>query len=113
MPSALKTDRGNTASSPVIGLIGCGAISEALHLPGLAMHPKIIASAVCIDPNLSRAKAMATKFGAARAVARYDEVIDSLDGAIVAVPPALHYPVTMDLVAAGIHTLCEKPLTET
>jgi predicted dehydrogenase len=71
-----------------------------------------MANAICVDPNLGRATAMATKFGAARALARYQDVMAELDGAIVAVPPSLHYPVTMDLLGANVHVLCEKPLTE-
>lgn len=55
---------------------------------------------------------MAKKFGAARAVTRYDDLIGDLDGAIVAVPPSLHYPVTMDLLSASVNVLCEKPLAE-
>jgi predicted dehydrogenase len=98
---------------PVIALIGCGAITEALHLPALSRHPAIMARAVCVDPNLARAKAMAEKFGASRAVARYQDVAAEVDAAIVAVPPKLHYPVAMDLLAANVHVLCEKPLTET
>jgi predicted dehydrogenase len=113
MTSAAKTDSISGGEVPVIGLIGCGAITEALHLPALARHSEIMAKAVCVDPNIVRAKAMATKFGAARAVARYQDVMADVDGAIVAVPPKLHYPVTMDLLAANVHVLCEKPLTET
>jgi predicted dehydrogenase len=71
-----------------------------------------MARAVCVDPNLGRAKAMATKFGAVRAVERYQDVMSDVDGAIVAVPASLHYGVAMDLLAANVHVLCEKPLTE-
>jgi predicted dehydrogenase len=106
-----RTHSGSEA--PVIALIGCGAITEALHLPALARHPEMMAKAICVDPNLARAKAMATKFGAARAVERYQDVMPDVDGAIVAVPPKLHYPVAMDLLSANLHVLCEKPLTET
>ena len=113
MTPAVKTDRSSGGEAPVIALIGCGAITEALHLPALARHPEMMAKAVCVDPNIGRATAMATKFGAARAVARYQDVMADVDGAIVAVPPKLHYPVTMDLLAANVHVLCEKPLTET
>jgi predicted dehydrogenase len=101
------------AGAPVIALIGCGAITEALHLPALARHPALIAKAICVDPNLARAKAMAARFGAARAVQRYEEVLDDADGAVVAVPPKLHYPIALNILSAGIHVLCEKPLTET
>jgi len=98
---------------PVIAVIGCGAITEALHLPALARHPDVISRAICVDPNLDRASAMAAKFGAARAVANYKDVIDDINGAIVAVPPSLHYAVTLDLVSNRVNVLCEKPLTET
>lgn len=107
----LSDDEG--LKSPVVALIGCGAITEALHLPALARHPKVAGKAICVDRNIARAKAMAAKFGAAAAVARYEDVIGDIDGAIVAVPPRLHYPVTMDLLAARKTVLCEKPLTET
>src|SRR5712664_2511069 len=113
MTSAVKSDRGSDAEASVIAVIGCGAITEALHLPALARHRETMARAVCVDPNLGRAEAMAAKFGAARAVRRYQDVIADVDGAIVAVPPKLHYAVTMDLLAANVHVLCEKPLAET
>src|SRR5688500_5874863 len=112
MTAAANTARSNDIAAPVIALIGCGAITEALHLPALARYPAIIAKAICIDPNLARARAMVTKFGAARAAERYQDVMTEVDGAIVAVPPKLHYPVAMDLLAANVHVLCEKPLAE-
>jgi predicted dehydrogenase len=107
-----NTSADGGGAPPVIALVGCGAITEALHLPALARHPEIIAKAICVDPNIIRARAMANKFGAAGAVAQYQDVIGDVQGAIVAVPPKLHYPVTMDLLAAKVHVLCEKPLTE-
>lgn len=96
-----------------MAVIGCGAITEALHLPALSRHPDVISRAICVDPNLDRAQAMATKFGASRAVERYEDVIGDIDGAIVAVPPSLHYGVTLSLVNRQVNVLCEKPLTET
>jgi predicted dehydrogenase len=56
---------------------------------------------------------MAAKFGAARAVQQYEEVVDGADGAVVAVPPKLHYPIALNLLSREVHVLCEKPLTET
>jgi predicted dehydrogenase len=102
----------NGGKTPRIALIGCGAITEILHLPAISRHREIIAQAICVDPNLERAKAMAAKFGAALAVERYQDIMDDIDGAVVAVPPRHHYPVTMDLLAAKVHILCEKPLAE-
>jgi predicted dehydrogenase len=104
-----ETDEGEC---PTIALIGCGAITEALHLPALSRHPEMMLRAICVDPNLTRANEMASKFGAGRAVARYQDVIGELDGAIVAVPPKLHFTITAECLKAQVHVLCEKPLTE-
>ena len=112
MTAGVNTDKSSDIEAPVIALIGCGAITEALHFPALSRHPAVMAKAICIDPNIGRAEAMAKKFGAARAAERYRDVIAEIDGAIVAVPPHLHYPVTMDLLEAKVHVLCEKPLAE-
>src|SRR5690348_10217966 len=100
----------NSGNFPVIAVIGCGAIAETLHMPGLARHPDIMARSICIDSNLRRAESLAETFGAARAAARYRDVIDELDAAIVAVPAKLHFPIASDLIARRIPTFCEKPL---
>jgi predicted dehydrogenase len=71
-----------------------------------------MARVVCVDPNLDRAREMAVRFGAADSAARYQDLLADIDGAIVAVPPRLHYPVTMELLSAKVHVLCEKPLAE-
>ena len=67
---------------------------------------------ICVDPSVERAKKMADKFGAARAVANHEQVIDEIDGAIIAVPARLHYQLGMSVLSAGVHVLCEKPLAE-
>src|SRR3954462_4711461 len=100
--------RGRRAEKPTIAVIGCGAITEALHLPALSRHPDVMAKAICVDPNLARATAMATKFGAGRAFEGAEEIRGGIDGAIVAVPPSLHDRVTLDLVNRHVNVLCEK-----
>jgi predicted dehydrogenase len=36
-----------------------------------------------------------------------------LDAVVIVAPDALHYPMTMDALDAGLHVLCEKPLATT
>jgi predicted dehydrogenase len=105
-------ERPTRREPPVIAVIGCGAITEALHLPALARHPEIMSRVICVDPNADRAREMTTKFGAAAAAVRYQDVVADIDAAIVAVPPRLHYPVATDLLGANVDVLCEKPLAE-
>lgn len=93
-------------------MIGCGAIAERYHLPGLAKVPGVIPNVVLVDRSAERTGAMAQMFGIQRQVTDVGEIIDEIDGAIVAVPPALHYPICMQLLTRGIPVLCEKPLAE-
>jgi predicted dehydrogenase len=41
----------------------------------------------------------------------HQDIFGKVDLAVVAVPTGLHYPVTKDLLNAGIHVLLEKPCT--
>lgn len=42
--------------------------------------------------------------------ARYDEVLDDFDAAVVATPIGTHHEIARGLLSAGKHVLCEKPL---
>ncbi len=45
-------------------------------------------------------------------VSDFRKVIEDIDAAVVATPTAMHYEIASELLAAGIHTLIEKPLTD-
>ncbi|MCA1586824.1 MAG: Gfo/Idh/MocA family oxidoreductase [Acidobacteria bacterium] len=97
--------------NPKIGIIGCGAATEKLHLPALAtlrLTPHLL-----VDPNLQRAQQLAEKFNVARVAETYESSIDGIDAAIIAVPHHLHARVSSDLLRRGIHVLVEKPLAPT
>ena len=97
-------------SSPSLALVGCGAIADFFHLPALERRPDLLPSLILVDRDLARARALREKLGAADAVADYRDVIGRVQGAIIATPHAFHYPITIDLVRAGVNVLCEKPL---
>ncbi len=104
--------------TPRLALIGCGAIAACYHLPALAkisvtQDPQVIEQLTLVDPNLAQAQTLADTFGITRVAPDYHRIVSELDGAIVAVPPKLHYPITMDLLRHGVHVLCEKPLAPT
>lgn len=101
-----------SSKSPAIALIGCGAISEALHLPGLLRHPEVRSRLVLVDPATDRTAELAKRHGLADVCSDYREVLDRIDGAIVAVPPHLHHPVSLACLNHGVAVLCEKPLCE-
>lgn len=67
---------------------------------------------ILVDRNVDRAREMARIFGISRVVADYDEIVDRVDGAVVAVPHKYHYGIALDCIKRGLHVLCEKPLAE-
>ncbi len=102
----------NTSSDPTLALVGCGAIADSFHLPALARHPGILSKLVLVDPAIDRARALADKYAVGATSAQLDEVLGSVEGAIVAVPARYHRRVALACLERGVHVLCEKPLCE-
>ena len=101
------------AETPRIAVIGCGAIAELYHLPALARHREVCEKSLLVDLDSNRLEKLSKQFGILAYATDYADVVDQIDGAIVAVPPAHHEAITTDLLRRGIHVLCEKPLAET
>jgi predicted dehydrogenase len=93
--------------STSIGVIGYGYWGSKharvmASLPDVELH--------VIDGNDIRREYAREAFPNAQVHAHLDEVIDDLDGAVVATPAATHHPLAARLLDAGVHTLVEKPL---
>lgn len=97
------------APSLRFAIIGAGRIA-ASHAEALAGVPGTVLTAV-VDPRSEAAATLAGPAGA-RALASHEELLrDHLaDAAIVCTPPAAHAPICHDLLEAGVHVVCEKPL---
>jgi len=94
-----------------IGIIGLGSVAE-LHLEAyqeLLGEIEIVALAEVETARLNR---LSNRFNA-RAYNDYRQMIDreKLDIACVLTPAATHAPITIDCARAGVHVLCEKPLS--
>jgi len=93
-----------------LGIVGCGAITKAKHIPMAQSHPEIAVS-VLVDADPERAEQLKQTFGlSCRVTSDYRTVVPDVDAVLVAVPNHLHVPVTVDLLRARVHVLCEKPL---
>jgi predicted dehydrogenase len=93
-----------------IGIIGCGTITKVKHLPIALSHPDITVTAL-VDNDLERVELLKHAFGLSCRVSNdYRTVLRDVDAVIVAVPNYLHVPVTTELLRAGVHVFCEKPL---
>jgi predicted dehydrogenase len=92
-----------------LGLIGCGGMGD-VHRRAIQQLAGRATFTAAVDLDLVRAQETAAQLGCSLATTDYHEAIPAIDAAIVAVPHHLHYPVGMDLLAAGKHLLMEKPL---
>lgn len=92
-------------------LIGCGAIARE-HLSVLPELDNVEIVAVC-DISNARAEAAAERFGIARSYTSHRELLADLQPDLVHIttPPASHFPIAQDCLAAGRNVFCEKPMT--
>lgn len=100
-------------TSPIrIGVIGLGAIGQNL-LKAFTANSEVHVMAVC-DVDLSLAERTAQPL-AASVWTDHRQMLDEvdLDLVYVAVPPKHHHAIALDVIAAGRHILCEKPLALT
>jgi predicted dehydrogenase len=100
----------SVARSVRIGVVGVGGIGR-VHARLVAAEPDCVLVAVA-DPTPESAE-----FAAELGVARYPDhesllAGERLDGVVVAVPTALHALVGHACIAAGVHMLIEKPITD-
>jgi len=96
------------SASPVrIGVVGTGGMGRH-HVRLLAELPG--ADLVGIhDANAEASGALAARHGV-RAVERFEELAESVEAMVVAVPTVAHAEITCDLLARGVHILVEKPI---
>ena len=91
-------------------VIGVGHLGKH-HARILASLPGVTLAGV-VDTNQERAAQIAAERGTT-AYADVRDVPGKLDLAVVAVPTESHAAIASTLIAAGIHTLVEKPVTQT
>lgn len=95
------------------GIVGCGTIAQIMHIPYVVELPAAGLYALA-DPAVDRAAALGERYNVEHcfesAEAMVEVVGDDLDAVIVLTPPNQHADVVESTLAAGIHTLVEKPL---
>lgn len=92
-----------------VGIVGCGQMGR-WHLDSYKKNPhaKVIAVA---DSDFSRAQAFAKEIDA-KPYSSHAEMIanEALDGVSLCTIPSTHKEIAIDLLNAGVHVLCEKPM---
>jgi predicted dehydrogenase len=94
-----------------IALVGAGNIAQSIHLPILTKLSNVSVLAVC-DKNLSKAKAVAEKFGIPHACKSIDELaqIDGIKAVDICTSTDAHLEATIACIENDFHVLVEKPL---
>ncbi len=97
-----------------IAIVGAGVMGEN-HARTLNEHGNVRLSHV-VDPDISRARALAEKYGDDNTVSLASPQgidKDSSDAAIIASPSRFHEPQALELISGGVGVLIEKPVAET
>ena len=101
-----------TNKSISIGIIGAGAIAQAYvqAIQGTE-EAKLVGVA---DPRLDAAKAVAEQTKC-KAYKSHTDLLEAgkCDAVIICTPPATHPDICTDVLKAGVHVLCEKPIAIT
>jgi predicted dehydrogenase len=93
--------------------VGCGAITREAHLPSCLRSPWSDATAL-VDSRVENARALARSFGISPVIASdVDDVIDRVDGFVIATPNDTHHPIARRILDRGKPVLIEKPITTT
>ena len=91
-----------------VGLIGAGWVAVNRHLPALQKIPEADLNLIW-SRNRDKARDVAGRFGVRATAARWQDVIHSseVDAVVIATPPVLHLPATVEALEAGKHVLCQ------
>ncbi|HLY48645.1 MAG TPA: Gfo/Idh/MocA family oxidoreductase [Solirubrobacteraceae bacterium] len=93
-----------------VGVVGCGVIAQVMHLPHLSqLEDRYELVAVC-DLSPSVAETCRERFGAARAVTRWQELVDMNLDVVLVLTSGSHAPVAIAAAEAGSNVFVEKPM---
>jgi predicted dehydrogenase len=107
-----------------LGMVGGGegAFIGAVHRIAARIDDQyeLVAGALSSDPTRAHASAAKLHISVDRSYATYHEMAlaeaqraDGIDVVSIVTPNHLHYPIAAAFLAAGIHVICDKPLTST
>jgi predicted dehydrogenase len=92
-----------------VGVVGAGMVLERYHVPAINAVPEVVRS-IILDTDAERARHAAERFGFPKWSSNLADIAQSAELALVLVPNGLHAAVSCELLAQGVHVLCEKPM---
>ncbi len=97
-----------------IGILGCGRIVLATHLPALRRRPDVQIAALA-EPNDVLRQAALAQVTSAQASTDWREALENreIDAVLIALPTNLHAEAAIAALDAGKHIYLEKPIAAT
>jgi len=92
-----------------IAVVGCGYWG-AKHVRVLRQLPDV-GEIFAVDGELERCNVLVDSFPNVHAAAALEDVLEDIDGIVIATPPTSHAKLALRAMEAGKHVLVEKPLT--
>ncbi|MGH9714560.1 MAG: Gfo/Idh/MocA family protein [Candidatus Acidiferrales bacterium] len=92
-----------------IGVVGAGAVIERYHMPAISAVPEVVRTIV-VDADGEHARRIADRYNFPLSSSDLSDLVKNCDAAVVAVPNGQHAAVSCELLAKGVHVLCEKPM---
>jgi predicted dehydrogenase len=96
-------------AKPRLAVIGGGHLGK-IHTRLLQANEAVDFVAV-VEPSPLAQQAIIDQFDV-EVVCDYQKIVDDIDAAVVATPTRFHFDIANDLLGRGIHTMVEKPLTD-
>ncbi len=95
-----------------VGVIGAGRIAGFVHLPSLRLCPEACEVIAVASRTEEKARAFARQWGIPRVYPDWESLLrdPDVDAVVICPPSGLTYTVARAAIAAGKHSLCEKPL---
>lgn len=92
-------------------IVGCGAVAEIFHIPTLQRMPETEIAAL-IDVNVDRAKQLKKEYNLnCETYNNYQDILSKdIEAIFILTPPKLHAKIALEVMAAGKHVFCEKPM---
>ena len=95
-----------------IGIVGCGGVTQIVHLPTLYQLSDLFEVAAICDVSRNVLAGVGEAWNIATRVTSYQELLslDSIDAVLIANPSPYHAEISIAAMAAGKHVLVEKPM---
>ncbi len=95
-----------------IGIVGCGEVTQIIHLPSLMQLAEQFAVTALCDVSDTVLQAVGEQWRVPKRYREYHDLLaqDDVDAVLVANPDAYHAEVALAAIAAGKHVLIEKPM---